>query len=42
MNVVDQRISVKQGFEDSRIEENYQSEIFGEVEGSHDLDEAYL
>jgi len=29
INVIDRRISVQQGFDDSRIEENYQSGIFG-------------
>lgn len=40
--ILEDEISAEEGYRMSRIEEDYQSEINGWVEGAHDLDEAQL
>jgi chaperone required for assembly of F1-ATPase len=35
-------ISVEQGVRASRIDEDFQTSLFGVVQGAHDLDEAFL
>lgn len=39
---MEDELTAEQGYRMSRIEEDYQSEINGWVEGAHDLDEAQL
>lgn len=34
-------LSIKEAVDISRVDENYQSEKFGRVEGAHDFDEAH-
>lgn len=40
--IMQDEISAEQGYRMSRIEEDYQSQVNGWVEGAHDLDEAQL
>lgn len=40
--VVDGFVTYEEAFWLSRIEETYQAQRFGYVEGSHDMDESYL
>ena len=35
-------ISIEEAVRAARIDEDFQSSVFGVVEGAHDLDEAYL
>jgi len=38
--LMNNKLTVEEALDLSRLEENYQLTLFGEVEGSHDLDEA--
>lgn len=40
--ILEDEITAEEGYRMSRIEEDYQSELNGWVEGAHDLDEAQL
>ena len=40
--VIHDHISIEEAVRASRIDEDYQTQHFGVVEGAHDLDEAYL
>ena len=40
--VIHGHISIEEAVRASRIDEDYQTQHFGVVEGAHDLDEAYL
>ena len=35
-------ITIEEAVKAARIDEDFQTEVFGVVEGAHDLDEAYM
>lgn len=37
--LINNKLTIEEALDSSRIEENYQMTLYGEVEGGHDLDE---